>query len=248
MEYRIGIASYGRADRQLTLEYLRFISFPKDRIIMSVQTEKDYCEYREKGIDREVGTFIFERAETAAGNRNTILNHAGTMERVVLIDDDVKYISRLQGDRLEKVDSLEEFDRMVKKGYFLAKKHRTLGFGIYPVHNAYFMSPGYTPANICDAGLFAVVNTSMRFDTSLRTKEDYDFCCRAIERYGAFVRLNGYAVNSPEGHRGGCEDAWKDRRGAERTARLLVGKYPDILALNTKRPGEVKMKTGGKRK
>lgn len=213
---------------------------------MSVQNERDYREYKDAGIGGAVGTFLFKPANSAAGNRNTLLSYAKPGERIVLIDDDVKYISRLQGGALKKVESLEQFERMITKGFALAQKHHTIGFGLYPVHNAYFMSCNYAPANICDAGLFAIINTSMRFDEQLATKEDYDFCCRAIKNFGAFIRLNEYALNSPAGHKGGCEDAWNNVEENARIARFLVAKYPDIIQLNPRRPGEVKMKRRSK--
>lgn len=241
MNFRIGIASYKRAARQFTLKYLESLHFPKDRLIMSVQCEDDLREYREAGIDKRVGKFLYREAETAGENRNTILDSVGKMERVVLIDDDVNHISRLRGKELRKIETLEELDRMIERGFFLATKHRTCGFGIYPVHNAYYMSNGYSSRNIADAGLMGIINTDMRFDTKLKTKEDYDLCCRAIKKYGAFIRLNNFAVNSPSGHKGGCEGAWKQKEETMQTAKRLVTLYPDILELNRRRPGEVKM-------
>ena len=244
MEYKIGIASHNRAGKQLTLDFLYSIGIPKERITMSVQCEKDFLEYKAAGVADRVGAFIYERAETAAGNRNTLLNHTAPGEKIVLIDDDIRYISRLNGKTLAKISTLAAFDHMIEKGFAMARKHKTVGFGIYPVHNAYFMSKGYTERNIVDAGLFAITNTDMRFDAELATKEDYEFCCRAIRKYGTFIRLNDYAVNSPAGHKGGCEEAWSDKAETARVARRLVGRYPDILTLNPKRPGEVKMAKG----
>ena len=190
MDYTIGIASYNRASRQLTLDYLERIGIDMERVIMSVQTEKDYEAYRERGTDRRVKKLILRPAASAAGNRNTILDELPSGSNVVLIDDDIKSISRLSGGTLTAVDSRGAFESMLADGYRRARESRTIGFGLYPVHNAYFMSYGFKKRNICDAGFFALVNTAQRFDTRFGTKEDYEFCCRAIRKYGAFVRLD----------------------------------------------------------
>ena len=247
MEYKIGIASHHRAKRQLTLDYLEAIGFPRERVIMSVQCEEDRREYQKAGMQERVGEFIFAPASTAAGNRNTLLDHIPRGERIVLMDDDIKGISHLEGDHLQQIRTTVELDFMIEMGFSVARKHRAIGFGVYPVHNAYFMSKGYAERNIVDAGIFALVNTGMRFHTGIATKEDYEFCCRAIRSYGAFIRLNEYAVNSPAGHKGGCQEAWNDIAAARRVAAMLCAKYPDILPPNPKREGEVLMVKSKKR-
>lgn len=252
-EIYFGIASYRRPDNQRTLDYLECMGIDREHIIMSVQSAEDKEQYERAGVGKRVGKLIFRPGKNVSDNRNTLLNSVPPGTRLVMLDDDINAVCRLESKgpcRLRRIESREEFYAMLKRGYALAARHRTVGFGLYPVKNAYFMSPGYAERNVVIGTLLAIVNTDLRFDTEMATKEDYEFCCKAIRRYGAFVRLNGYVCDAQHYTKGGCEEAWNDKAELNRTARRLAGKYPDILALNAKRPGEVRMakKGGGKRK
>ena len=250
-EIYFGIASYKRADNQRTVAYLEKLGVDKSHIIMAVQTASDKEAYEAAGIDRCVGRLIYREGKNVSENRNTLLDSVPAGTRLVLLDDDINAVCKLTSGKLAPIESREEFDTMLKRGYSLAAKHRTVGFGLYPVKNAYFMSGGYADRNVCIGTLFAIVNTDLRFDTETATKEDFEYCCKAIRRYGAFVRLNNYTCDAQHYTKGGCEEFWKDEAETQRTARRLVGKYPDILALNQKRPGEVRMvkaAKGGNRK
>lgn len=244
-----GIASYKRADNQRTIAYLEKLGIKKDRIILAVQTASDKEAYEAAGIGKRVGRLVYREGKNVSDNRNTLLDSVPAGTRLVLLDDDINAVCRLARGKLVPIETGEEFYAMLRKGYALAAKHRTVGFGLYPVKNAYFMSIGYTERNVCIGTLFAIVNTDLRFDTEAATKEDFEYCCKAIRRYGAFVRLNNYACDAQHYTKGGCEEFWKDNAETQRTARRLVGRYPDILTLNPKRPGEVKMikpKKGGR--
>lgn len=249
-EICFGIASYRRPDNQRTLDYLERMGIDREHIIMSVQSAEDKAQYERAGIGNRVGRLIYRPGKNVSDNRNTLLESVPPGTRLVMLDDDINAVCKLDGKGLRKIESREEFYSMLKRGYALAARHRTVGFGLYPVKNAYFMSTGYAERNVVIGTLFAIVNTDLRFDAEMATKEDYEYCCKAIRRYGAFVRLNWYVCDAQHYTKGGCEEAWNDKAELFRTARRLAGKYPDILALNPKRPGEVKMagKRGGKRK
>lgn len=166
---------------------------------------------------------------------------------VVFMDDDIKQVV-MEDLGLVPLDTLEKFERMCKLGFSTAQKNRTICFGLYPVANAYFMRGGYKKAAICVGTLIGMVATpGITFCEELQTKEDYELCCRIIRKYGACIRLDRFACDALHYSKGGCEDAWKDKSGVIRVAELLVAKYPDILKLNPKRPGEVLMVKRGKR-
>lgn len=241
-EIYFGIASYKRADNQRTIAYLEEIGIEKEKIILSVQSKADKEAYEAQGIHKRVGKFVYREGKNVSDNRNTLLDSVPAGTRIVLLDDDINAICQLTGKGLEKIKDKRSLYAMLNKGYSLAAKHRTVGFGLYPVKNAYFMSEGYKERNIVIGTLFAIVNTDLRFDTGMATKEDFEYCCKAIKRYGAFVRLNNYVCDAQHYTKGGCEEFWSDSKETQRTARRLVGKYPDILAINPKKPGEVRMK------
>lgn len=246
MEVFFGIPTYKRSEKQPTLDYLERIGIDRQHIIMSVQTESDYKAYLARGYRERVGKLVFRAGNNVSDNRNTILDNTPKGVKIVILDDDIKAICKLCGDHLRNIETLDELQQFLGYGYRIAAKHKTVGFSVYPCHNAYFMSNGYTTRNIGEGTLLALTNIGMRFDSRFSTKEDYELSCRIIRRFGAFPRLNNYCCNAPHYTKGGCEEAWKDRQEHNRTAKRLVGMYPDILELNKRRIGEVKMRRSGK--
>lgn len=241
MDYFIGIASYKRPKNQRTLAYLEKIGADMRRVILTVQTEEDRDAYTDAGNDKRVGKFIFKQGRNASENRNTILDAVPNGKRILLLDDDITYISKLRGKELVPIRNIDDFNHMVNRGFALAEKYKTSTWGIYPVHNAYFMSNKYRTRNIADATLLAIINTDLRFNPKTDTKEDFEYCCEVIRRYGTCIRMENYACNAQHHSAGGCEEFWKNRKETVKTAKFLVAKYPDILELNSRRPGEVKM-------
>lgn len=146
MDFYVGIASYKRPEASRTLDYLDSLGFPKERRILSVQTEEDRDAYTRSGLNERVGTFLYREASTAAGNRNTILLNVPEGTNVVFMDDDIKQVV-MEDLGLVPLDTLEKFERMCKLGFATAQKNRTICFGLYPVANAYFMRGGYKRLN-----------------------------------------------------------------------------------------------------
>lgn len=213
MDFYVGIASYKRPEASRTLDYLDSLGFPKERRILSVQTEEDRDAYTRSGLSERVGTFLYREASTAAGNRNTILLNVPEGTNVVFMDDDIKQVV-MEDLGLVPLDTLEKFERMCKLGFATAQKNRTICFGLYPVANAYFMRGGYKKAAICVGTLIGMVATpGITFCEELQTKEDYELCCRIIRKYGACIRLDRFACDALHYSKGGCEDAWKDKSG-----------------------------------
>lgn len=247
MLFYVGIASYKRPESSLTLDYLDRIGFPKEHRILSIQCEEDLEAYTKSGLRKRVGTFLYRKASTASGNRNTILDNVEPGTRVVFMDDDIKQVV-MSDMGLRPLDTLEKFTQMCSMGFKMARNCHTIGFGLYPVANDYFMRGGAQKNAVCIGTLLGMVATpGIRFCDELATKEDYELCCRIIRKFGAFIRLDGFACDAKHYTKGGCESAWKDKESVKRIANLLVVKYPDILRLNPKRPGEVLMVRKGKK-
>lgn len=241
MNYYIGIASYKRPNNQRTLDYLEELQMPRERIIFSVQNLTDKEHYEAAGVAQRVGAFIYREGRNASQNRNNILDKIPVGGKVVLLDDDITCLCKLEEEKLVEIRNKEEFDSMISRGFSLAAKKHTAGFGVYPVCNAFFMKHQYKTRNICNATLLAIINTSLRFNPETDTKEDFEFCCDVIRKYGGFIRLDDYACKAQHHSKGGCEEFWKRKDDTARTAEALVKRYPEIIELNPRRPGEVKM-------
>ena len=240
-----GIPSYQRSEKQLTLEYLESVGVKPEQIVMSVQTEEDYEKYRQ--YENRVGKLIYRPAHNVSGNTNTIFAAVPKNERIVILDDDIKYISVLRGGKLVPIDTEKEFSDLFRFGYMIASKLRTIGFSVYPVHNEYFMSNSYHTVHIGEGTLLALTNVGIRFDETLDTKSDFETTCRVIRAFGAYPRLNFVSCKAGHYTSGGCDWNWKDPQRVAGDAETLVAIYPDLVRSNPKRPGEVLMQRIGKK-
>lgn len=234
-------ASYKRAENQRTVAYLERLGIEKEKIIVTVQTEEDLKEYTRQGIDKRVGRLIYREGKNVSDNRNTILDNIPIGEKVVIFDDDITAVYKLEKGKLKEIDTKEEFYRFLEYGFKLAEENSTIAFGVYPVFNAFFMKDAYRERNIIEGTLFAIINTEMRFNPEFSTKEDYEFSCRAIRKYGKLIRLDGYTCKAQHYSKGGCDEFWKDKETADSRGVILAKTYPDIVELNSARPGEIKM-------
>ena len=242
------IPSYKRDFEQLTLDYLARLNVPREMIYMSVQTESDLKAYKAAGIDQRVGKLIYRLGACVSDNRNTLLDAIPEGHYVVMMDDDIKTIVMLQGGKLVKIEAFDRLMNIIVRGFSAAAKNFTVGFGLYPTDNAYYMSDTVSACTIVDGMFIGLLNTKVRYDARFTTKEDYDLCCRIIREYGAFPRLNMYAARAKSRSRGGCEEFWKDTEGRILTARRLIERYPDLLVPNPRREGEVLMRRDARRR
>ena len=238
-DFFIGIPTYKRARSQTTLDYLEKLGIEKERIVMSVQCAEDDKEYREAGVDKRVGAFIYRDGKNVSENTNTILDYVPSGARVVLLDDDIKSVCWLSDGKLKDICRRDDFFAVVRRGYALADKHATTGFCVYPVCNAFFMKNGYETRALGIGTLLAVTNNGERFDRTLSVKQDYEYILRAIKKHGAFIRLNGIACNAKHYTKGGCEEFWEDKQRNMWIARNIVRRYPELVKLNPNKPGEI---------
>lgn len=236
-----GIPSYYRADAQRTVEYLRGLGVPKERVILSTQTEDDHVLYKDRWSD-QVSEVLYREGHSAADNRNTIIQHVGEGRYLVLLDDDISSVMRLDGTKLAPVDTLDGLYDLIDLGYGQMESANTVLWGVYPVCNAFYMSTGLSTISILIGSFFAMKTNGELLDSTFKTKEDYELSCRTLRRYGSVIRLNDYTVKAQHYSKGGCESEWKDRQRVIDTASRLVGMYPDILMLNPTKEGEVKVR------
>lgn len=237
------IPSYKRADKQATLDYLSALGVSRSQILMSVQTEEDLLAYRAAGVSARVSRLLYRPGKNMSDNLNTLLDAIDEGTRVVIMDDDIKSVCRMVSKQeLHAIDSLSEWEDFLREGYEAAEGFGSIGFSVYPVCNAYFMSETITPRSLGEGTLLGLTNVhGLRFDPALPVKMDYDLSCRIIKRYGTYPRLNYYCCNAPHYTKGGCEEWWKDAALNRKVARTLVRRYPGIVKLNPSNAEEIKL-------
>lgn len=187
------IPSYMRCGIVRALDYAEKIA---DRIILSTQTRDDYEAYSaEYGGRAEI---IYRRANSAAGNRNTLLMELSAGERAIMLDDDVRRVNVCYGTKSRDVreatrrDVERCFDRMEEEGVAVG--------GFYPVNNPFFAFPRAEETMndiLIGAGMLFIADGAM-FDESYRACEDYALVLKTVAGGGTVMRFNRFLVETVE--------------------------------------------------
>jgi len=95
-------------------------------------------------------------------------------------------------------------------------------------------------------GDFFVVEpeSTVKFDVDMKLKEDYDFSCAHISKYGSVMRCNRMTLNVKHYDNGGGAVSTRDAKGTEerRNIEILMKKWPGCFRFNPKRDNEVIMR------
>lgn len=234
----IAIPSYQRAESQKTLEYMERLGVPASKVYIFVQTTQDKEEYKRYSKRANI---VYAPANGIARARNNILQRLSDTANVLMMDDDISAISRLRGDKLVGVESRAEFAELFNKCFKMAAAKDSPLFGIYPVHNAFFMSHTISTAVTVNTVVGFIKGGGLVFDDSYKAKEDIELCARVLSSGRKVYRYNFMAMNAK--HRtnaGGCHDTWHSGEN-RRTVERLSKAYPDILAPHPTKPDEVKV-------
>lgn len=239
MEIYFGIPSYKRCGKVRTLDTLLRYGVDASKIVISTQTMEDYEQYtKEYG---HICKVIYADGCNASCNRNTLIENIGN-HRMVLLDDDIKSIEILSGDRL--VDIGDGFIKFLEYAFTVAVKNNVGLFGIYPVHNPFFMKNNVKLNTFITGPLFGIVNTNLRFNTSMFVKEDIELSLSVISSGKNVLRFNNIAAScGPDSSKSktstGCGEHWVHN---EKCVSMLLKRYGDYIKLHPSRPGEVSMR------
>ena len=228
----IGIPRAGRAGELLTLDYLERIGVPRERIILSVQSKADLEDYTAAGVCERVRALIYGPARNAAGNRNNLLNAVEQGTELLMLDDDIRDIVRLDSaadGTLSHIDTFPALLRLAAEGFAAARKKGAWGFGITGFYLAEYMRFNVRTAAICGGAVLGIITGEARFNPEYDTKEDYAFCCESITQTGAFPQLEYCSALSEGRHAGGCWEAWNDIKTVRADTARICEKYPGIV-------------------
>ena len=220
MEYKIFSPSYKRSNLCKTHRYLNNVIY--------VIRESEAEEYK------DVHDKLWIVPDSAQGNlcriRNYILNNAKE-ENIILIDDDIKYFGRWNGNKSHKLNEGEVY-KMIENGIGLATDLNVHFWGLNCL-----MDKGayreYTPFGSCQyiGGPFqAHRNNDLRYDEKIYLKEDYDMTIQILNKYRKNLRLNMYHyVCDQNTLAGGCAEYRNIAREMEHNKMLQKKWGKDII-------------------
>jgi hypothetical protein len=213
---------------------LEYYKIPKDIIYIFVANAEEYNSYVNI-IGDNYRVIVAEVGVGMANIRNFITNYFDEGDHLIMIDDDIKDVKCYKNE----FTILGEF---FEWAFELCLENDCRLWGIYPVNNAYFMTPRITFGlqYVC-GGLFGVINNKNLL-VSMNDKEDFQ---RSLQYYiedGKIMRFNYVGIDTKgySGQGGGMNI--KGQRTNEiilASAMKLVEMYPDLCKLNlTKASGK----------
>ncbi len=245
MDFVFAIPTYNRPNEQLTVEYLSSCGVDKDLIYCFVQTKEDETKIKKKYGN--LCNVVFGKANSHSSNCNNAFSYFDEGAKIVLIDDDVKSLDYLSkdGKKLIKVEDADKLFSIITKCFKYAINKGAYIWGVYPVHNAFFMKHSVDDKNLCISAIWGVVN-KYKMNEAFRVKGDYELCCRMINEGLNVVRFNNLALNAKHYSKGGCEDDWKNDEVTEKCCNMLLEMYPNIVVPHSSRKNEVRFVYGKK--
>lgn len=232
--YKILIPSYNRADKQSTLQLLT-PEFQRDDIILATQTENDFYAYSR--YDKQA-TIIYKDGNCVGDNRNTLLEYCqrNGIKKALMLDDDIRALRILGGRSVKNKSSIRAiFDHCFQA----AEKMNIPLWGAYITDNALSFKAVPSINELINGACMGFLDTSLRFNTEFRLKEDYELCLRLISNNRDILRFNHFAVQASFKAKGGCEADWA--RNSCKYGQLLTLMYPDLCKLHPNKIGEIKL-------
>lgn len=119
-------------------------------------------------------------------------------------------------------------------------EHEALLGGVAPTANAFYASDGVsTDKFIIGSCMLVDPASTIRFDTTLRLKEDYDYTLQHLDTYGRVARLDDALVEFQHYSNRGGAVTYRDEEMEQAAIRFLKERWPDAIRDNPRRPNEV---------
>lgn len=241
-EYQVAIPSYQRAMtlRDKTLPLLAAHSIPASLITVFVANKEEEAEYARVLVPSTYGKIRIGQL-TLRAQWNFMLDHYKPGTRVFHIDDDIIKISQAI-DRKTLVESTN-LREIIEEGWAQCEEKGLRLWGMYPVHNAYFMRPTITYALKHIIGCLQGYIVDGKKDSPLRVtlpcKLDLERSCNCYDKDGGVVRFNYVAMlqhylKEP----GGMQADGPARRTEEHiryAAKTLTEMFPAFATMNTRK-------------
>ena len=235
----IGIPSYKRDFEQLTLDYLENMGYTKKEIYISTQTQDDYEKYKNKYSER--ANIIYSEGNCVSDNRNNLLNNFEKGTKLVMLDDDLKFIGHLQDKKIQPFTK-EKLNKFLNDAFNYTIKNNALIWTGYPAENGFFMRQTIDKKNFGVGCIMWIIVDDYRFDREFKIKEDFEICLHTMKDGYNCIRFNFIHAKGKHKSKGGCEEFWKDKEDEKCTKKILL-KYSKLIKKGNK-PNSILMKRG----
>ena len=231
MSYIFQIPSYDRVGKQTTVRLLHEFGIPKKDIWVGVHNEEAKKEYEADIGDMAI--ILNCNVNNLGSKRNFLLSQAEAGQKVVIMDDDIQAIEYMDAkEEMHKIESGEEFIRLLDYCFDFVSKSNSVLWGTYPVVNPYFMSHTIDLNNLLICTFMGTIAGMFNFDKDAVIKEDMELCLRNMASGFNVVRFNFIVADAKHRTQGGAHDEWKSGID-EKVSKGLCKKYPDFVAYSS---------------
>ena len=238
MEYIIAIPSYKREKeiQSKTLKYLKECGIEDDVITVFVANEEEKNIYTTAGVKHKIVVGVLG----ITNQRNFIMNYFPLGQYVISMDDDIE---RLEEAIDGKFSPIIDLKKVFKENYQLMLEENRYIWGIYPVHNIYFIrKPIHTDLKFIIGMCYGYINRRMMLDVECEGKEDIQNSILHYLRDGGVLRVNTIVAKTKFNAVGGL--GIERYEANKKSAEALHSKYPTLTTIFQRKNGthEIRLK------
>lgn len=233
MDYKVIIPTFKRYNK---VEPIVGLGLPMSRYALCVNDADEAEKYRKYYPDVQI---IIAGVTGCTAARNYLLDKFPVGTCMVQVDDDVEGLYELRGQGRANLVKMrgKEVDKLIQENFTRCKQNKTNLWGVYPVHNHFFMSRTIVPHAHVVGMFMGIIVGPERFNPGLNSKVDYEFTIQHILRYKKVVRLNYVCVKGKYASNKGGLQVVRNAEREEAEVQYLLQKYPQFVVRNTKREG-----------
>jgi hypothetical protein len=241
---KIAIPSYKRSDIliQKTFPLLKYYEFENSEIDVFVADKEEYDIYK-KVLPEDINIVIGEVGMDKI--RIFMANYYKEGEEIVYIDDDIEKIEELvialpfeMTEGKTKLEPIPDLRYLINEGFRLCRANNMKNWGIYPVHNAFFMNDKVsTDLKYIIGAFYGVINDRECETRIVSHGEDYERTIKYYLKYGGVLRFNNITIKTKYFGKGGMSAEFNNEREKhiDEEINKLKEHYPDMMSIKKKK-------------
>jgi len=176
-----------------------------------------------------------------APKRNFILNYFKEWDKIVMLDDDIKWMYYwVKWKELIKM-SEDQIKKFIELWFLYCEKNLIKLFWVYPIKNNFFMNKSIKNDWFIIWQFMWIIINNLRFDEIINSKEDYDFTLQNIKKFWAVARYQMICLQAmwkKNNNKWWCNEYRNDKTESEDFL-YMKDKWWDYIRENTKRKNEI---------
>jgi hypothetical protein len=263
--YIIAIPSYKRSDiiQKKTLHLLQKHNISISRIYIFVANQDEYNIYK-NNIQSNLYNSLIVGKLGLKDQRNFISHYFPINTCIVQMDDDLddivelhqknissikkKYTSKNLKKIINYTQTINNLDQFIQDAFKLCKEKKAFLWGVYPLANAYFMTPTISKElNFIVGPFWGCINRhDSDLQLSISEKENSERTLQYCTKDQIVIRFNNIGVSTKYyKNQGGMQAESKDRKQeALKSVNYLHKLYPKLTKITYRKNGfpEIKLK------